>query len=140
VAADHDRLTCVDEIVAAVRFWGIDGGIISVDAGLTLFTVTVLADDTAMFPELSRATAVSVWTPLTELAVFHDVEYGEAVASVPRFRPSSLNCTPDTATLSEAMAEMVTVPEIVAPSAGLLSETEGSVVSAGDGAAALAVA
>src|SRR5439155_13997548 len=43
--------------------------------------------------------------------------------------PSSLNCTPTTPTLSEALAETVTVPATVAPAAGAVMETAGGVVS-----------
>ena len=47
--------------------------------------------------------------------------------------PSSLNCTPATPTLSEAVAETVTaVPETVAPLAGVVRETVGGVVSGAD--------
>ena len=45
--------------------------------------------------------------------------------------PSSLNSTPATATLSDAVTETLAVPETVAPSAGLANETEGATVSAG---------
>src|SRR5438445_13893084 len=55
--------------------------------------------------------------------------YGAAVTSAPRFAPSSLNCTPTTPTLSVALAETVTVPATVAPSAGAVIETVGGVVS-----------
>jgi hypothetical protein len=43
---------------------------------------------------------------------------------------SSRNCTPATATLSAAVAVTLTVPTTVAPSAGALIATDGSVVSA----------
>ena len=52
------------------------------------------------------------------------------VSSAPRFAPSSLNCTPATLTLSDAVAVTVTVPETVAPAAGAVIETVGGVVSA----------
>ena len=43
--------------------------------------------------------------------------------------PSSWNCTPATPTLSEALAETVTVPETVAPEVGDVMLTVGAVVS-----------
>ena len=52
------------------------------------------------------------------------------VSSVPRFTPSNKNCTPDTPTLSEAAAVIVTVvPATVALFVGALSDTVGAVVS-----------
>ncbi len=44
--------------------------------------------------------------------------------------PSTWNQTPATATLSEAVAFMVAVPDIVAPLLGDVSDTVGGVVSA----------
>ena len=61
--------------------------------------------------------------------MFQLVLYGAAVSSAPRFAPSSLNCTPTTPTLSDAVAETVTVPETVLPSAGAVRETVGSSLS-----------
>ena len=51
------------------------------------------------------------------------------MSSAPRLFPSSLNWTPTTPTLSEALADTVTPPETVAPAAGALMETVGGVVS-----------
>ena len=59
------------------------------------------------------------------------------VSSVPRLVPSRRNCTPLTPTLSEALAEIVIVPEIVAPEAGDVMETEGACESIGGGTAAV---
>src|SRR3989338_1180922 len=47
--------------------------------------------------------------------------------------PSAMNCTPATAVLSEAVAEIVITPETVEPSEGLVIETAGGVVSPGGG-------
>src|SRR5262249_32931542 len=63
--------------------------------------------------------------------VFHETENGAAVSSAPRLAPSSLNCTPATPTLSEALAVTATVPETVAPFAGAGRVTEGGGVSGG---------
>src|SRR5919108_678354 len=48
---------------------------------------------------------------------------------MPRFAPSSLNCTPTTPTLSEALAVTVVVPEMVDPPAGAVMLAVGGVVS-----------
>src|SRR5437899_58308 len=61
--------------------------------------------------------------------VSQDAEYGEVASSAPRFAPSSLNCTPATPMLSEALAVTLTVPETVAPPTGAVTETDGGVVS-----------
>src|SRR4029453_11637234 len=68
--------------------------------------------------------------PLPTDVVFHEIEYGALVSSAPTFVPSTLNCTPATATLSEAVADTVTVFCTVALLAGALIETVGAVVSA----------
>ena len=52
---------------------------------------------------------------------------------MPRTFPSRRNCTPKTPTLSKALAETVTVPATVAPSAGAVMFTVGAVVSGGGG-------
>src|SRR2546428_13124941 len=96
--------------------------------GLT--TVTLTAVDVAVLPAASRATAVTVWDPLATRVVFQEMAYGAAVTSAPTFAPSSLNCTPTTPTLSEALAETVTVPVTVAPAAGAGIDTVGGGVSA----------
>ena len=94
-----------------------------------LSTVTVTAA-VAVLPAASRATAVSEWLAFVLVVVFHEIAYGFVVSSAPRLTPSSLNCTPATPTLSDADAETVTVvPETVAPLAGAVNETAGSVVS-----------
>src|SRR3989344_9303700 len=96
----------------------------------TLFdTVTLLPAVEAVLPAASFATALMVCAPLLAVVEFHAIEYGAVVSSAPTFVPSTLNCTPTTPTLSGALAEMVTVPETVAPSAGAVRETVGLVVS-----------
>src|SRR5207253_1864228 len=74
------------------------GGVVS------LVTVTVPPASAAGWPAAPRATAVSVWLPLVAVVVSQVSEYGAAVSSAPRFTPSTLNCTPTTATLSAAVA------------------------------------
>src|SRR5258706_373527 len=72
-------------------------------------------------------------TPLSQQAFGVQAVTPSAVKPVAvvmtRFRPSSLNCTPATATLSLALAETATVAEMVAPPAGAVMETDGGVVS-----------
>src|SRR5262245_39543431 len=84
-----------------------------------------------VFPAASRATALRVCAPLATPLVFHDTEYGEEVSSPPILLPSTLNCTPATPTLSDAVADTVTVLLTVAPLAGAENEMVGCVVSAG---------
>ncbi len=57
------------------------------------------------------------------------IEYGEMVSSAPRFTPSRLNWTPETPTLSEAVADTVVVPDTVDPPVGEVIETVGGVES-----------
>ena len=51
------------------------------------------------------------------------------MSSAPVLEPSTWNWTPATATLSEALAETVTVPETVEPELGAVTDTVGGVVS-----------
>ena len=81
--------------------------------GVLLLMVIVTGLEVLVFPATSRAVAVSVWFPFEIPIVFHDPEYGEMVSSLPMLEPSSLNWTPVTPMLSLAVAERVTVPEIV---------------------------
>src|SRR3989344_6415154 len=92
-------------------------------------TVTLLPAVEAVLPAASRATALRLWVPLVAVVESQEMEYGAVVSSAPTLAPSTLNCTPVTPTLSDALAEMVTVPETVAPSAGAVRETVGLVVS-----------
>src|SRR5207247_1410607 len=98
---------------------------------VSLLTLTLTPSPyTALFRS-SRATADSVWLPLGTVVVFHTIAYGLVVSSGPRLVvPSSLNCTPTTPTLSEAVAETGTVvPDTVAPSIGADIATIGGVAS-----------
>ena len=52
------------------------------------------------------------------------------MSSTPRLAPSSLNCTPTTDTLSEALAVTLTdTPDTVAPFAGAVTEVVGGMES-----------
>src|ERR1051326_8562407 len=93
-------------------------------------TVTVTGADVVVLPAASPATAFIVWVPSAAVVLSHVIEYGAVVSSMPRFAPSSLNCTPATPTLSAAVALTATVaPETVAPPAGAVIDTVGAVVS-----------
>ena len=65
------------------------------------------------------------------MVVFHETEYGALVSSAPRLLPSSMNWTPATPTLSEALAVTLIVPETIDPGAGDVMLTAGGVVSGG---------
>src|SRR5437867_80176 len=99
------------------------GGVVSWTA------VRGAGSDVVVLPAPSRATAVSVCDALLAAAVFHETAYGAVVASTPRLAPSSLNWTPPTPTLSEALAVTVTVLLTVAPVNGAVRLTVGGVVS-----------
>ena len=101
--------------------------------GATLLTVTETFAAFAVFPAASRAVAESVCDPSETPVVSQEMPYREVVSSLPKFTPSSLNCTPETPTPSEADAETVTEPETVAPELGEEIETVGGVVSPGVG-------
>src|SRR2546427_4090174 len=61
------------------------------------------------------------------------MEYVLEVSLGPRLVPSSLNCTPATAMLSDAVAETVTVPDTELFAAGVVIDAVGGVVSGGGG-------
>ena len=93
--------------------------------------MTATAADVVVLPAASRATAVRVCEPFAISRVSHETEYGAEESSMPRFAPSSLNCTPTTPVSSPALAVTETVLETVAPAAGAVTATVGAVVSAG---------
>src|SRR3979490_3367096 len=101
----------------------------SMATGERLPTVTLTAAEVARLPAASRATAVRTCEALVAVALSQDTAYGAAVTSAPRLAPSSLNCTPATPTLSEALAVTLSLPDTVAPAAGDVIETEGAMVS-----------
>ena len=112
-----------DDVIADPVMLEITGAVVS------LLTVTLTAVEVFVLPAASRATAVNVWAPLVAVVVSHVIVYGVAVSSAPRFAPSSMNWTPATPTLSEAVALTVMVAETVAPAAGLVTDTAGAVPS-----------
>src|SRR5580700_8117848 len=96
---------------------------------MLILTVTETAADVAVFPAASRATAVRVCAPLVVVLGSHVTAYGAVSTSAPRFAPSSLNCTPATPTLSDAVAETVVRPVRMDPARGAVIDTAGGVVS-----------
>src|SRR3954468_1758990 len=88
-------------------------------------TVTLTGTDVAVSPALLRATAVRTCVPSGSGVVSSAAWYGAAVSSVPSAAPSNWNCTPATATASEALATMVTTPVRLAPLAGEVMDTVG---------------
>src|SRR5207248_10821068 len=101
-------IVAADGVIDLARAPEMTGGVTS------LPIVTLTPALVVRLPAASRATAESVWLPLAAVVVFHGVEYGAAITSAPRFAPSSLNCTPTTATLSVAAATTETVPDTLA--------------------------
>src|SRR6266850_882671 len=100
------------------------GGVVS-----AFLTSAVIPAEVAPFPAASLATAVRVCVPSRTVVVFQETAYGGTVTSAPRLAPLSLNWTPATPTLSDAVATTVTVPDTVAPLAGDVMATDGGVVS-----------
>src|SRR2546430_10783310 len=96
---------------------------------VSLLTVTTTGAEVVTLPAASRATAVSEWLPLPVLAVFQEIVYGAAVTSAPKLTPSSLNCTPTTPTLSEALALTATAAATVEAAAGAVIATLGGAPS-----------
>lgn len=119
----------VVHVVVAVVYEGVVA--IAEMAGGVLRTVTLI-EDVARLPEVSAATALSVYDPSgveVPATVFHVVVYGEDNIADPIFVFPTLNWTSPTATLSVAVAKSVTMPPTVAPFAGAVSDTVGGVVS-----------
>ena len=96
---------------------------------LVLLIVTVTGDEVVALPAASRATARNVCAPFAADVVVHATWKGAAVASVPIDDPSKVNQTPATPTLSEADADIVTVPDSTEPDDGDETETVGAFVS-----------
>src|SRR5207302_579695 len=103
------------------------GGVVS--GGGPLAIVTVTGAEVLLLPAASRATAVRVCEPLSDVLVPTETEYGALVSSAPSGAPSTKNCTPTTPTLSEALADTVSVPCTVWPFTGEMMLTVGGVVS-----------
>src|SRR6266850_600592 len=90
--------------------------------------MTVTPADVVALPAASLATAVKVCAPGGAAAAFQLIENGAVRSSAPSGAPSSLNCTADTPTLSEAAALTAIVPDTT-PAGGAVIATVGAVVS-----------
>src|SRR5262245_16184128 len=102
-----------------------------------LFTFTV-TEVVAVLPPRSRATAVTVCWPSLTAVESQLAEYGWLVSSAPTGEPSTLNCTPASALLSDAFAASETLfPDTVALAPGAVSDTVGAVLSTAIGIAAV---
>src|SRR3954465_11005187 len=102
----------------------------TVGAIVSLSTVMVTAAAVVALPAPSVAMAVSTCEPFDAVVESQVTLYGLAASTAPRFAPSSLNCTPVTATLSLAVAETATVlPVTVVPFAGAVIDTVGGATS-----------
>ena len=80
-----------------------------------MLVITLTVADNVWFPAASLATAERLHDPFGRDVVSQEMTYGAVVISGPRLAPFTLNCTPATATLSNAEAETVVIPETVAP-------------------------
>src|SRR3989344_490559 len=129
-ACNLDTLSFCAPKSSSVVGSGNAGICVGVGAGpATLSTVAVTEPDVVLFPAASLATAVRTRRPSSTVAVFHEMEYGEEVSSHPPPTPSSFNCTPLTPISSDAVADIFTIPETVAPFDGSVIETVGAMVS-----------
>src|ERR1700704_1206782 len=72
--------------------WPAALSIVTVRGVMAVGTRTLNGAEAVRRPAASRATAVRVCEPLLAAVVFHEMEYGAAVTSVPAFTPSSRNC------------------------------------------------
>jgi hypothetical protein len=101
------------------------GELIDIVGAAALFTVMGTAA-LAVCPEASLATAVSEWLPLASVVVFSVWLNGAAVTAAPEFVPSTLNCT--LVVFDDTVVVTVTVPDTVAPDAGVSMETSRAVL------------
>src|SRR6266852_3212445 len=93
----------------------------------TLDTLTVTVAEVVRSPAALRAIAVRLCEPLAAVLVSHETVYGATMTSAPSPAPSTKNCTPATLMLSEAVAEMVIIPDSVVPLIGDVRPTAGAV-------------
>ena len=87
----------------------------AVESDDVLLTVMVTGLDVVTLPAASRATARIVCVPLATLAEFQLRSKGLVRTSDPTAVPSTVNQTPATPELSDAVARRVTVPVAVPP-------------------------
>jgi len=109
------RITCATE--SSDRLFILDIDIETVNAPDALATVTGF-ELLAVWPTVSVAVAVVVWTPLVAVAVFQGADHPSVPSvSTPRLTPSTKNSTWATPWSSVALATTRIVPDTVLPPA-----------------------
>src|SRR5205085_8577201 len=118
-------ITALDELIEPELTLEITGGFTG------LLTVTEMFVPAAVLPEVSPATALSVWVALLAVVVSQERVYvGPGPTTIfPRLDPSKVNWTSFMATLSVAVADSVIVPLTVAPFTGAVMDTCGGIAS-----------
>ena len=96
-----------------------------------MFETFTVIDAVEELPAASVAVALIVCVPLVSVVVRRLAVNGATLIVDPITLPSTLNVTPVTPTLSEALAEIDRVPDTVAPFVGEEIEIEGGIVSVG---------
>src|SRR5436190_919888 len=99
--------------------------------GAALATITLTGADVVVLPAASRATAVNACDPSATVVVFQLIEYGEMVSATSTCTPSTKNVTAATPLSSSALALNGTVANTVVPLPGVVTDTDGAVVSGG---------
>src|SRR5215472_18084913 len=94
-----------------------------------LATVTLTGAVVVVLLAASHAFAASVCAPLGTRLLSHEYVYGGYVIGAPSGPPSSRNCTPETPTLSAALAPTSTTLDTPAPAAGAVRLTVGACAS-----------
>src|SRR4026207_1956806 len=92
-------------------------------------TTTTTGAEVVALPTRSRATAVTEYVPSDRVVLSQLKVYGNTGRSGLTGVPFTLNCTPATATLSDAFAVSGTMPD-TSPAAGAVIDTVGGVTSA----------
>lgn len=110
------------EVVTDVCTFEMVGAVVS-------FETSAVIEVLLVFPDVSVAVAVIVWDPLVYVVVSQDAVYGADESVVITVVPT-LKVTDATPLSSDADAEIVAVPETMAPSDGVVIEMLGGVVSA----------
>src|SRR2546423_799237 len=94
--------------------------------GPALKTVTETAAEVVLWFKLSVAMAFKECPVLPAVVVSQEIEYGALLTVVPRFTPSSWNCTETGIAEEETVAVTVVEPAMVAPAVGVVIETVGA--------------
>ena len=92
-------------------------------------TVIETLPEVVLLPAVSNALARTVWVPSGTVDESQLMLYGELLSLPASVLPSTRKSTWATATLSDALADIGTLPLTLAPSAGVVRLTVGAVVS-----------